>query len=325
MIGDIVANSIVEKMSRIDHYQGEIKIFGEENSTIRLYYRKLWNIHQEIIEPSIFRGELFIYDGNRFIFYSPVKRIAFLITGIQGLTDEEWRIFIRQRMERSKKTSIFKKEGEGSILGRKATIYRSSPKVDNLPLPLVNRTWIDDSLRIPLKSINYRSDGSILRGFEHTRIDFETPLPHEAFNPDFALDTRIIRWDFKREESERHSGKGSFRLDCLQEGLSLKRRVVSHDASEMLLSLYENRPYFLIVGQWPEGSVTLPFSGGCRLDIHGREYRLLYYSGLHLVDFRCKGRHVFLFSNLTLNDLLGMSLEAEGMGLSPLRAFPLSS
>lgn len=306
MIGEIVTNRIIEKMNRIDHYKGEVKILGEENSKIRLYYRKRWHIHQEVLEPKDSKGEIFVYDGSRFVFYSPNNKIAFLITGIQGLTDEDWRLFIRDRMEQSKKTHTLKSYREVSIMGRKATIYKSSPKVSNLLLPVITETWIDDSSGIPLKSINYKSDGSILRGFELTHIDFESPLPKDAFNPHFLPDTRVITWDLRGGGLRTHSWKMSFHVDCIPERLSLRKRIVPQEAPEILLSFYEGRPYFLILIQWPEGSIPLPFSGGCMVSINGREYRLLYYSGLHLVDFKWKGSHLFLFSNLTLNDLLDM-------------------
>ena len=86
----------------------------------------------------------------------------------------------------------------------------------------------------------------------------------------------------------------------------------------MWLTLYENRPLFLILGQWREGKVPIPFSGGCDLQIQGRDRHLLYFSGLHLIHFTLKGREIFLLSNLTLNDLLGLRWEEQRTAVDPI-------
>ena len=306
LIGEMIANRVVEKLNRIDHYQAEFQTFGTDKSMIRLYYKRFWHIHQEVIEPSPSRGELFLFDGDRFLFYSPARRIAFLITGIQEPTLEEWKLFMKQRMARSRETTLFKKEGSGSILGRKATIYRNSPKGDDWILPLVSLTWIDKETGLPLKTVQYRQDGSIFKGLEHTHIDFDTPLAPEAFHPSISSKTKVIRWDLYGKDFRNQLSKELIRPSRLPRGLSLQSMGRSSQAPEMWLALYENRPLFMIFGQWPEGQVPLPFSGGSLFRIAGRDARLLYFSGLHLVHFKWKGRRIVLFSNLTLNDLLGI-------------------
>ncbi|MEE9609932.1 MAG: hypothetical protein V3W19_01705, partial [Desulfatiglandales bacterium] len=306
LIGEMIANRVVEKLNRIDHYQAEFQTFGTDKSMIRLYYKRFWHIHQEVIEPSLSRGELFLFDGDRFLFYSPARKVAFLITGIQEPTLEEWKLFMKQRMARSRETTLFKKEGSGSILGRKATIYRSSPKGDAWVLPLVSMTWIDKKTGLPLKTVQYRQDGSIFKGLEHTHIDFDTPLTPEAFHPSISSKTKVIRWDLYGKDFSNQLSKELIRPSRLPRGLSLQSLGQSSQAPEMWLALYENRPFFMIFVQWPEGQVPLPFSGGSPFRIAGRDARLLYFSGLHLVHFKWKGRRIVLFSDLTLNDLLGI-------------------
>jgi outer membrane lipoprotein-sorting protein len=306
LIGEIVANRVVEKLNRIDHYQAEIRALGAEKSAIRLYYTRFWHIHQEIVGPSPSEGELFLFDGDRFLFYSPARRIAFMIKGINEPTLEEWKLFMKQRMARSKETTQFRKEGKGSIMGRKAALYRSSPKSDKSILPIVSLSWIDKETGLPLKVVQYRQDGSIFKGFEHTHIDFETPLAPEAFQPSIKPDTKVIEWDLQRKAQGIHRGERIIRPNFLPKGLSIKNTIHSSQAPEMRLALYENRPLFLIFGQWPADRVPLPFSGGSLFRIGEREFRFLYFSGLHLVHFKWKGRRIVLFSNLTLNDLLGI-------------------
>lgn len=310
-IGELVANRIVEKLNRIDHYQAEIRMLGANKSLVSLYYKKFWHIHQEVIEPRPSKGEVFIFDGDRFLFFSPASKVAFLITGIKEPTLEEWKRFMKQRMARSKETTLFKKEGKDSILGRKATLYRSSPKRENSILPLVTLTWIDDATRLPLKVVQYRPDGSVFKGFEHTHIDFDTPLSSDAFHPTIGQDTKVIRWDLQKKTFSKYLGEELVRPRHLPKGLSLLSLSHSSQAPEMWLAHYENRPLFLLFGQWPEGHVPLPFSGGSPLWIDGREVRLLYYSGLHLVHFKRKARQIVLLSNLTLNDLLGIQWTGE--------------
>lgn len=206
-------------------------------------YAKAWRVRAEVTAPDSLKGTLFIYDGQQLLMWWPQELFGIRVRGLQNPDRDAVVAHIDHEMKNAMDHYAFSLAEGQQVAGHAVSRWRMLP-LKNEPFRMQHTSWIYDPYALPLKMV-FTDAGKPWYSFEFTKIDFDVPVPGDAFSFSFPENAVVFDWDMSSpgmslQEAQRTMNFTVMQPARLPAGHALRKIVRSSHCLPMLALQYDH-------------------------------------------------------------------------------------
>jgi len=180
---------MVQGYEALQDYQATVRLVfvlpGDDRQEllVRQWFRKP-NLHRaEVLEPEVFRGQVTLYDGKDFWFYSPLDEEAFRYRDVPpDLAEKDQAHLLGDLVAQLRQATRVTRVGSESVGGRPAVVLELAPTALETGAAVARqRVWLDEAWWLPVRVESYDQAGRVVAATEYLELRVNAGLDPETF------------------------------------------------------------------------------------------------------------------------------------------------
>lgn len=308
------AGRMADNLLSLESYHGELHQRGllpdapQTELVQDVLYARPWRVRAEVTAPADLKGTLFLYDGEQMVMWWPQELFGIRVRGLKNPARDEVVAHIDREMQNAMDNYAFALKANQKVAGHAVSRWQMLP-LTQAPYRLPHTAWMQDDYSLPLK-MEFLDKGRPWYGYEFSKIDFNVPVPTDAFAFDFPENAVVFEWDMQApglslEAAQRKMNFSILQPQQLPTGFVLRKLVPSSHCLPMLALQYDHGASVLTL---TESRAVLPLPRFGKPVTIGESTGWLYFAGNYSILSWVQGKTALtLTSNLSFPQVIAIA------------------